>query len=146
MYKLAICSLLAGSAVAFAPSSQRGASGSSALAAADLVKGPYENELGAQAPLGFFDPFGSKYIYILRVLTAEGDWRAPRALVYFPVYFQIYKWGALSAGPRNILTCFLLSKLFNLYYSDGRPGPRKIRETPMGRVEAWPHRYARRCR
>ena len=73
MYKLAICSLLAGSAVAFAPSSQRGASSSSALAAADLVKGPYENELGAQAPLGFFDPFGSKYIYILHVLPAEGN-------------------------------------------------------------------------
>lgn len=80
MYKLAICSLLAGSAAAFAPSSQRGAS-SSALAAADLVKGPYENELGAQAPLGFFDPFGSKYIYMLHVLPAEGDWRVPHALV-----------------------------------------------------------------
>ena len=62
MYKLAICSLLAGSAAAFAPSSQAGvSSSSSALAAADIVKGPYENELGAQAPLGFFDPFGSKY-------------------------------------------------------------------------------------
>ena len=145
MYKLAICSLLAGSAAAFAPSSQRGASSSSALAAADLVKGPYENELGAQAPLGFFDPFGSKYIDVLHVLPVEGDERASRLLISVP-YISTNILGALSAGPRNILTCFLLSKLFNLYYSDGRPGPRKIRETPMGRVEAWPHRYARRCR
>ena len=56
MYKLAISSLLVGSAAAFAPYSQRARATS--LAAADVVKGPYENELGAQAPLGFFDPFG----------------------------------------------------------------------------------------
>ena len=57
MYKLAISTLLVGSAAAFAPSSQS-ARASTSLAAADVVKGPYENELGAQAPLGFFDPFG----------------------------------------------------------------------------------------
>lgn len=52
----------------------------------------------------------------------------------------------MAAGPLFNLTCFLLSKLINLYYSDGRPGPRKIRETPVGRVEARPYRYARRSR
>ena len=144
MYKLAICSLLAGSAAAFAPSSQRGAT-SSALAAADLVKGPYENELGAQAPLGFFDPFGSKYIDVLHVLPVEGDGRAPRLLISALVYFHKYI-GALSAGPLFLLTCFLLFQLNNLYHSDCRPGPRKIRETPVGRVEARPYRHARRCR
>ena len=58
MYKLAISTLLVGSAAAFAPSSQSARATSTSLAAADVVKGPYENELGAQAPLGFFDPFG----------------------------------------------------------------------------------------
>ena len=47
--KLAIAALLAGSAAAFAPS--KVAQSSTALKA-------FENELGAQPPLGFFDPLG----------------------------------------------------------------------------------------
>ena len=107
MYKLAICSLLAGSAAAFAPSSQRGAT-SSALAAADLVKGPYENELGAQAPLGFFDPFGSKYNDVLHVLPVKGDERASRLLISVPVYFHKYIGSAVcrSALSSHVLSTF----------------------------------------
>mmetsp|Transcript_33288 Transcript_33288/g.76825 ORF Transcript_33288/g.76825 Transcript_33288/m.76825 type:complete len:203 (-) Transcript_33288:125-733(-) len=47
--KLFIASLLAGSAAAFAPVSQKASS--SALSA-------FENELGVQPPIGFFDPLG----------------------------------------------------------------------------------------
>ena len=56
MPRIQLSWLLVGSAAAFAPSSQ--SARATSLAAADVVKGPYENELGAQAPLGFFDPFG----------------------------------------------------------------------------------------
>ena len=49
--KLAVLALLAGSAAAFAPASRTAST--SALAAS-----PFENELGAQPPLGFFDPLG----------------------------------------------------------------------------------------
>jgi Chlorophyll A-B binding protein len=54
--KLAIAASLIASAAAFAPVSQK--SSSTALNMA------FENELGAQAPLGFFDPLG---------LVADGD-------------------------------------------------------------------------
>jgi len=56
MMKLTLLAALAASAAAFAPSQQ--ASRSTALNMA------FENELGAQAPLGFFDPLG---------LVADGD-------------------------------------------------------------------------
>ena len=48
--KLTILATLFASAAAFAPSSTTKSSSSSALSAS------FENELGAQAPLGFFDP------------------------------------------------------------------------------------------
>jgi hypothetical protein len=48
--KLAIATLLAGSAAAFAPSASK-----SSLSA---LKMSYENELGVIAPTGFFDPLG----------------------------------------------------------------------------------------
>jgi Chlorophyll A-B binding protein len=54
--KTAIVASLIASAAAFAPASQKSVS-STALNA-------FENELGAQAPLGFFDPLG---------LVANGD-------------------------------------------------------------------------
>ena len=54
--KSAIFASILATAAAFAPASQKAAS-STALAA-------FENELGAQAPLGFFDPLG---------LVADGD-------------------------------------------------------------------------
>ena len=57
MMKLAVVSALLASAAAFAPASQQQQRSSSALAA-------FEKELGAQAPLGFFDPLG---------LVADGD-------------------------------------------------------------------------
>ena len=50
--KFTILASLLASAAAFAPASQSKSS-SSALSAS-----PFANELGAQAPLGFFDPFG----------------------------------------------------------------------------------------
>jgi hypothetical protein len=53
--KFAVAASLVASAAAFAPASQK--SSSSAVQA-------FENELGAQAPLGFFDPLG---------LVADGD-------------------------------------------------------------------------
>ena len=53
--KTIIAASLIASAAAFAPASQK--SSSSAVKA-------FENELGAQAPLGFFDPLG---------LVADGD-------------------------------------------------------------------------
>jgi hypothetical protein len=54
--KLAILASLAASAAAFAPAKQ--SAKTSALSMA------FENELGAQAPLGFWDPLG---------LVADGD-------------------------------------------------------------------------
>eukprot|EP00984_Skeletonema_dohrnii_P015582 scaffold6767_cov117-Skeletonema_dohrnii-CCMP3373.AAC.7 len=57
MMKLALISALAGSAAAFAPA--KVAQSSTTALNADLSK-----ELGAQAPLGFFDPLG---------LVADGD-------------------------------------------------------------------------
>jgi len=57
--KLAVLTLLAGSAAAFAPSAQTGVV--SSLSASD---NPFAGELGAQPPLGFFDPLG---------LVASGD-------------------------------------------------------------------------
>jgi hypothetical protein len=50
--KLAIAAVLAGSAAAFAPTAQNSASVNSALSMA------FESEIGAQAPLGFYDPAG----------------------------------------------------------------------------------------
>mmetsp|Transcript_42948 Transcript_42948/g.91312 ORF Transcript_42948/g.91312 Transcript_42948/m.91312 type:complete len:254 (-) Transcript_42948:131-892(-) len=52
MMKTACLLALAGSAAAFAPA-QQGAVSNTALSAS-----PFANELGAQAPLGFFDPLG----------------------------------------------------------------------------------------
>jgi len=49
MYKLAIAALLAGSAAAFAPAQ---------VAKSTTALNAFESELGAQAPLGFFDPLG----------------------------------------------------------------------------------------
>lgn len=49
--KLAILSLVAGSAAAFAPASKTGTS-------PILKASPYENEIGVIAPTGFFDPLG----------------------------------------------------------------------------------------
>jgi hypothetical protein len=48
--KLAIATLLFGSAAAFAPAANKGSS--------SALKASYENELGVIAPTGFFDPFG----------------------------------------------------------------------------------------
>ena len=48
--KVSIAAILAGSAAAFAPASQVGKSSTALMA--------FENELGAQPPLGFFDPLG----------------------------------------------------------------------------------------
>ena len=48
--KLAIATLLAGSAAAFAPSANK--------ASSSALKMSYENELGVIAPTGFFDPLG----------------------------------------------------------------------------------------
>eukprot|EP00591_Stephanopyxis_turris_P006816 CAMPEP_0195516586 /NCGR_PEP_ID=MMETSP0794_2-20130614/7822_1 /TAXON_ID=515487 /ORGANISM="Stephanopyxis turris, Strain CCMP 815" /LENGTH=204 /DNA_ID=CAMNT_0040645217 /DNA_START=43 /DNA_END=657 /DNA_ORIENTATION=+ len=48
--KLAITALLAGSAAAFVPSVQKSSSFS--------LRMSFQNEVGAQAPLGFFDPLG----------------------------------------------------------------------------------------
>uniref|UniRef100_A0A7S4IXA4 Plastid light harvesting protein n=1 Tax=Odontella aurita TaxID=265563 RepID=A0A7S4IXA4_9STRA len=53
--KLAIFASLLAGAAAFAPVSNKA---SSTALNAEIVKGPYGGELGAQAPLGFFDPFG----------------------------------------------------------------------------------------
>eukprot|EP00568_Trieres_chinensis_P008502 CAMPEP_0183296834 /NCGR_PEP_ID=MMETSP0160_2-20130417/4267_1 /TAXON_ID=2839 ORGANISM="Odontella Sinensis, Strain Grunow 1884" /NCGR_SAMPLE_ID=MMETSP0160_2 /ASSEMBLY_ACC=CAM_ASM_000250 /LENGTH=71 /DNA_ID=CAMNT_0025458517 /DNA_START=20 /DNA_END=232 /DNA_ORIENTATION=+ len=53
--KLAILASLVAGASAFAPASQKAYS--TALNV-ETAKGPYATELGAQAPLGFFDPFG----------------------------------------------------------------------------------------
>uniref|UniRef100_A0A7S2H408 Fucoxanthin-chlorophyll a/c light-harvesting protein n=2 Tax=Helicotheca tamesis TaxID=374047 RepID=A0A7S2H408_9STRA len=50
MMKLAIAALLAGSAAAFAPASQKASSTSLGMG--------FESELGAQPPLGLFDPLG----------------------------------------------------------------------------------------
>merc|ERR1719159_242451 len=49
-----IVSILAGSAVAFAPSSQT----RSTSALAGSVSNPLSSEIGAMAPLGYFDPWG----------------------------------------------------------------------------------------
>jgi len=49
--KFTILASLLASAAAFAPAQQQAAIKTTALSA-------YENELGAQAPLGFYDPFG----------------------------------------------------------------------------------------
>lgn len=51
MLKSSVFAALLASAAAFAPAAQKGAS--SALAA-----DPFSNEIGAQAPLGYFDPMG----------------------------------------------------------------------------------------
>ena len=61
--KLAVLALLAGSAAAFAPASRTAST--SALAAS-----PFENELGAQPPLGFFDPLGMCSVY-QKILLVE---------------------------------------------------------------------------
>uniref|UniRef100_A0A7S4RF03 Fucoxanthin-chlorophyll a/c light-harvesting protein n=1 Tax=Ditylum brightwellii TaxID=49249 RepID=A0A7S4RF03_9STRA len=50
MMKLAIAALLAGSAAAFAPASQKASSSALSMG--------FESELGAQPPLGLFDPLG----------------------------------------------------------------------------------------
>jgi Chlorophyll A-B binding protein len=50
--KLTILATLLSCAAAFAPASQKAASSTTALNMA------FENEIGAQAPLGFFDPLG----------------------------------------------------------------------------------------
>ena len=57
--KLAALAALAGSAAAFAPA-QVGQSSTALQAAAS----PFANEIGAQAPLGYFDPLG---------ICADGD-------------------------------------------------------------------------
>merc|ERR1719203_1611907 len=62
--KLAITALLAGSAAAFAPASMPKASTALNMA--------FESELGAQPPLGFFDPLG---------LVADGDQENSTAFV-----------------------------------------------------------------
>ena len=49
--KLAVLSLLATSAAAFAPASQKASSSA-------LLASPFAGELGAMAPLGYWDPLG----------------------------------------------------------------------------------------
>eukprot|EP00584_Thalassiosira_punctigera_P005163 CAMPEP_0172539136 /NCGR_PEP_ID=MMETSP1067-20121228/10394_1 /TAXON_ID=265564 ORGANISM="Thalassiosira punctigera, Strain Tpunct2005C2" /NCGR_SAMPLE_ID=MMETSP1067 /ASSEMBLY_ACC=CAM_ASM_000444 /LENGTH=78 /DNA_ID=CAMNT_0013324767 /DNA_START=51 /DNA_END=284 /DNA_ORIENTATION=+ len=49
MMKLVALAALVGSAAAFAPAQQK---------ASTTSLNAFESELGAQAPLGFFDPFG----------------------------------------------------------------------------------------
>jgi hypothetical protein len=58
--KFTIIASLLVSASAFAPASQKA---SSTALNSDVSKGPFEKELGSQAPLGFFDPFGMTSAY-----------------------------------------------------------------------------------
>jgi hypothetical protein len=76
--KLAVAASLVASAAAFAPAKQ--ASSSSAVKA-------FENELGAQPPLGFFDPLG---------LVADGDQEK------FDRLRGVGKFGAFRASESNL--------------------------------------------
>eukprot|EP00339_Tiarina_fusa_P019334 CAMPEP_0117038626 /NCGR_PEP_ID=MMETSP0472-20121206/27164_1 /TAXON_ID=693140 ORGANISM="Tiarina fusus, Strain LIS" /NCGR_SAMPLE_ID=MMETSP0472 /ASSEMBLY_ACC=CAM_ASM_000603 /LENGTH=202 /DNA_ID=CAMNT_0004748899 /DNA_START=17 /DNA_END=625 /DNA_ORIENTATION=- len=58
--KFTILATILASASAFAPANQKA---SSTALNADVAKGPYGDALGAQAPLGFFDPFGMTSAY-----------------------------------------------------------------------------------
>jgi len=53
MKSIAVLAAICGSASAFAPATGPVASSSSALAAS-----PFANEIGAQVPLGYWDPLG----------------------------------------------------------------------------------------